>query len=41
VDLLDKCALYEEYDPMQKYQFEEKEFTDGTKEEKAVMEVVW
>ncbi|MDO9538611.1 MAG: BREX system ATP-binding protein BrxD [Methanocalculus sp.] len=41
VDLLDKCALYEEYDPMVKYQFEGAKMGDVKEEERAVMEVVW
>jgi len=41
VDILDKCALHEEYDPMQKYRFEGGSETDVTEEERAVMEVAW
>ncbi len=42
VDVLDKCALYPNYQPMEKYVFEPVKDTAGLKEEeKAVMEVAW
>lgn len=41
VDILDKAALHEEYDPMQKYRFEGGSEKDVTEEERAVMEVAW
>ena len=42
VDVLDKCALYDSYNPMEKYAFVAKENDTSLKEEeKAVMEVSW
>jgi adenosylhomocysteinase len=42
VDVLDKCALYPNYQPMEKYVFvPEKEAAGLKEEEKAVMEVAW
>lgn len=42
VDVLDKCALYESYNPMEKYAFTPKgEDSSLKEEEKAVMEVAW
>lgn len=42
VDVLDKCALYDTYNPAEKYAFVPKESDSSLKEEeKAVMEVSW
>jgi adenosylhomocysteinase len=41
VDVLDKCALYENYNPMEKYAFVPQEDAKFSEEEKAVMEVSW
>jgi adenosylhomocysteinase len=42
VDVLDKCALYDSYNPMEKYSFVAKENDISLKEEeKAVMRVSW
>ena len=41
VDVLDKCALYENYSPMDKYAFVSSGEGQLNEEEKAVMEVEW
>ena len=41
VDVLDKCALYKNYSPMEKYAFAPTGETQLKEEEKAVMEVEW
>lgn len=41
VDILDKSALHDAYDPMEKYRFEGAGIPDVKEEERAVMEIEW
>ena len=41
VDVLDKCALYPAYNPLEKYAFVPSETTQLKEEEKAAMELEW